>query len=334
MHTRKLTLGLIVLNGMCWFSAALAASEISITAVESPAWIMDENTKMPVAAGERITAHSRLITGNTGKLELKPGPGTNLQLGNDSEIEFIANADSETASSAPQSTVKIHRGRICVQFQAQPQASTQFRLLLGGSVSAVIQGQGQLCAVLSRDGSRIVLVQGSLQIANSIKPTMVVMSKPGSEYRFDDTGNFELGMIEAEMAIEVSNNAEPISGSNARDKTSGSETDRAARAATGSTSDEADGKNSPATNDMESEFIYTIYLFSTRSKKIATEVNQKLRTAGQQTLILATDSGENTQYRIAIPGFKTRQAAQDYSASIVGKYGIEDTWIGKRKIGE
>ena len=78
-----------------------------------------------------------------------------------------------------------------------------------------------------------------------------------------------------------------------------------------------------------SDYVYTVYLFSTRSQDVANEVNQRLQKAGHSTQIYEHDSGENKRYRVVVTGFDTRQAATKYSDSVVGKLGIADTWIGR-----
>lgn len=334
MPMRNSAAGLIILTGLLWTPATPASFEMVIVAMETPAWTEHNDTKTAIATGDRIQNGYRLLTGNTGKLALQLEPGVSLQLDVNSEIEFIADVNTETDSVGSQAAVKIHRGRICVQLRARPEVASGFRLLLGDSVSATIHERGEICAAFTADESRIALAEGTVQITNHIDPTMVVLSEPGSEYRFDDSGDFELNMIETEIAIEIGNGAEPVSGSNTQDETSDSGTERADSRKTGMTSDNASGVTGPAIEDTKTGTIYTVYLFSTRSKSVANKVNQELRDAGHQTLIIANDSGAATQYRIAVSGFTSRQAAQDFSAAITGQYGIEDTWVGRKKISE
>ena len=72
-----------------------------------------------------------------------------------------------------------------------------------------------------------------------------------------------------------------------------------------------------------------MYLFSTRSQEVAREVDQKLQRAGHDTSIIVSTEGDEERYRIAVTGFSTRQAAREYSDSIVGNHGIRDSWIGR-----
>lgn len=327
-------MGPIVLASLLWSLAAPAAPEIVVVAVESPAWTARNGSETALATGDRIEYGYRLLTGDTGKLALQLGPGVNLQIDVDSEIEFIEDADAETAAAETRSAVKIHRGRLCAQFRYRPETAIRFSLQLGKLASAAIRDQGQLCAVLGGDDSRIALVGGSVQITNLVENTLVVLSKPGSDYRFDDSGHFELGMTRTDIAIEVGEVSAPVTEPLVRDESRDSATEKTESTETETTSNDAGALSEPAIDESKPGQIYTVYLFSTRSQTIANEVNRKLRDAGHQTRIIASNSGTTTQYRIAVSGFTSRQAAQDYSAAIVGKYGIEDTWIGRKKAGE
>ena len=80
--------------------------------------------------------------------------------------------------------------------------------------------------------------------------------------------------------------------------------------------------------------MYTVYLFSSQSQENADRLNQKLRDAGHPTEIIVSDDGETVRYRVAGTGFGTRQAAQQFSDSVVGKHGIRDSWIGRSKLTE
>ena len=78
-----------------------------------------------------------------------------------------------------------------------------------------------------------------------------------------------------------------------------------------------------------SEYIYTVYLFSTRSEDVANRVNERFRDQGQQTEILVSKKDGSVRYRIAVTGFENRQSAEQYVASIVGTLDVSKPWIGK-----
>ena len=91
--------------------------------------------------------------------------------------------------------------------------------------------------------------------------------------------------------------------------------------------------NAPAPEPEEgrNNYIYTVYLFSTRSEDVANEVNQRFQKAGHKSKIITSGKEPSIRYRVAVSGFESRQSAQDFSSSVVGKLGISDTWIGKER---
>ena len=90
-------------------------------------------------------------------------------------------------------------------------------------------------------------------------------------------------------------------------------------------------ESKPATDENTSGYIYTVYLFSTRSDEAANEANQRFQKAGHKSKIITNGKEPSIRYRVAVSGFETRQSAEDFSSSMVGKLGISDTWIGKER---
>ncbi len=83
-----------------------------------------------------------------------------------------------------------------------------------------------------------------------------------------------------------------------------------------------------------SEYVYTVYLFSTRSADIAGEVSEKFRKLGYDTEVLQTRAESVTRYRVAVTGFSDLDAARDYSESVTGTLGVNKTWIGKNPLSD
>ena len=75
--------------------------------------------------------------------------------------------------------------------------------------------------------------------------------------------------------------------------------------------------------------IFSVYLFSSRSSNAADDVNQRFRQAGFESQVIKISDGTEARYRVAVSGFPSRQAAQKFADSVVGSYGITDTWIGQ-----
>ncbi len=320
----------IFLIGILWTSSTLAVAGIMVSAVEPPAWMGQGDRKTALAAGNEIEAGTRLLTGVAGKLEVQFDPGASLQLDVNSEIELVAAEGSDTVASGSLTAIKIHQGRACAQFAMQPDTTAPFNLLVGDSVEVTIREQGHICVTFNQDGSSIVLNTGTVQITNLIEPAMVVLSEKGSEYRFDDTGYFELNKVENALSIGVRNTAAKTGTQSPGQATAGAD-EAIGTAEPGVAANDAPGASPPAGSGAAGTYVYTVYLFSTRSQEVASEVNQKLMDAGHKTLIISSEDGAATRYRIAVSDFSSRQAAQDFAAAIVGKYGIADTWIGRQK---
>ena len=92
-----------------------------------------------------------------------------------------------------------------------------------------------------------------------------------------------------------------------------------------------DSEAIPAAVNPTSDYVYTVYLFSTTSEKIAAQVNQKFQQAGHESRIIVPTKADVTSYRIAVTGFESRQAAQQYAESVTGTLGVTSTWIGRKR---
>jgi hypothetical protein len=193
---------------------------------------------------------------------------------------------------------------------------------------AAMQHQCEFC-VLRQDGmSSIVLRSGSVQVTHSVDPNIIVLSEKGTEFRINDKGSYKLLFPgsddsltpEIETPVTVKATIEEESPSDALDVDDGKIV----------TSEEVTkAETRLTTQENLSGYIYTVYLFSTRDEDVAEEVNRKFQEAGHDTRIYVSETDSVTRYRIAVPGFKSAQAAQMFSDSVVGKLGIRDTWIGK-----
>ncbi|TNF91296.1 MAG: SPOR domain-containing protein, partial [Gammaproteobacteria bacterium] len=91
----------------------------------------------------------------------------------------------------------------------------------------------------------------------------------------------------------------------------------------------ATAENETTDQSASGSYIYTVYLFSTRSEEAALEANQRFQLAGHDTRIVINEKEEPIRYRIAVSGFTSRESAREFANSIVGTLGIRDTWIGR-----
>ena len=89
------------------------------------------------------------------------------------------------------------------------------------------------------------------------------------------------------------------------------------------------GESKAADGGKNSDQIYTVYLFSTRSEDVALQTNERFKNEGYETAIITSENESLTRYRIGVTGFETMSAAQEFSDSIVGKLDVSKPWIGR-----
>ena len=316
---QKILFSFIVLIGITSISPANASSIATITKLQSPVWVQQNNTKTELGQNSVLKSGDRIITDVGGRVEMLLWSSVTLQLDANSEI---------TIDIQPE--LYIRKGRACIKFVSRPDTKNKFKLNIGNTMFAAMRHQGDIC-VLREDGmSSIVLRSGSVQITHSVDPNIIVLSEAGTEFRIDDKGSYKLLFpgsndpltLKIEIPVTVEATIEEDSSSDALDVDDGKIviSEEVTKAETGLTTEE----------DL-SGYIYTVYLFSTRDEDVAEEVNRKFQEAGHDAQIYVSESDSVTRYRIVVSGFKSAEAAQMFSDSVVGKLGIRDTWIGKER---
>jgi hypothetical protein len=316
---QKILFSFIAIIGISSISTANASSIATITKLQSPVWVQQNNTKTELGQNSVLKIGDRIITGKSGRVEMLLWASVALQLNANSEI---------TIDIQPE--LYIRKGRACIKFVSRPDTRNKFKLNIGNTMFAAMQHQGDIC-VLRKDGmSSIVLRSGSVQVTHSVDPNLIVLSEAGTEFRINDDGSNKLLFpgsddsltSEIEFPVTVEATIGEASPSDALDVDDGKivASEEATTVETGLT-----------TQESLSGYKYTVYLFSTRSEDVAEEVNRKFQEAGHDTRIYVSETDSETRYRIAVPGFKSAQAAQMFSDSVVGKLGIRDTWIGKER---
>ena len=290
----------------------------SISAVVQPVWIQLDDTGAELDTGNDIGYGDRIVTGRNGRAEIELGTGIVLRLYPDSEIRLQpARQREDDAGDAAE--VYLERGRICLQTGPPTSRGRNFSLNLAARLLATIHQSAHLCALRREQDSALGLLDGSVQLDNAIEPGTVILSQPGFEFVLDDDGSYRL--LPASSAARIASvDAQPFI-----DSTAGATDGNAFDAATQS----ADTDGTARAPGAVGTWVYTVYLFSTRSREIADEVNRKLSQAGHDTRIIASTGNTPARFRVAVSGFSSREAAQRFSDSIVGRYGIRDTWIGR-----
>jgi len=316
---QKILLSFIALIGITSVSPANASSFATITELQSPVWVQQNNTKTELGQNSVLKTGDRIITGKSGRVEMLLWASVALQLNANSEI---------TIDIQPE--LYIRKGRACIKFVSRPDTRNKFKLNIGNTMFAAMQHQGEIC-VLRVDGrSSIMLRSGSVQVTHSVDPNIIVLSEAGTEFRINDDGSYKLlfpgndGLLtpEIETPVTVEATIEEEGPSDALDVD-----DAKIVTSEGVTTVET----GLSTEENLSGYKYTVYLFSTRDEDVAEEVNRKFQEAGHDTRIYVSETDSVTRYRIAVPGFKSAQAAQMFSDSVIGKLGIRDIWIGKER---
>ncbi len=332
---QKTRLGLIAAFSMACCSIANAASVASVSAVASPAWMQQDEVKTDLDQNSQINFGDHVYTGETGRLELELRSGVRLRIYPLSHVSLITAAESATDSADNMSVLYFHAGRICLESPPASSSGINFRLNLADMVIAEIQQYGHICVSRREGMSSVNLRAGSVQISNSIDPGIIILSEAGIEFRMDDEGSYQL-LPSATNTAFVDMKQEPfIVLVDVEPDTAGSKTPESDTSETESAESQPDiavsGNSGTEEAKAATDYIYTVYLFSTRSEEVAQQANERFQQAGHKTLILTNEKDSPVRYRIAVSGFQSRQSAKDFADSIVGTLGIRDTWIGENR---
>jgi hypothetical protein len=322
MH--KTLLKFIILLGVSYFTCANASSIATITTLEPPVWVQQNNIKTELSRNSLLKVGDNIITRKMGRVEMRLWSSTMLRLNSNSDITILLEKNSDVATPYDRPRLYLDKGMACINFLSNADTSNELKLNIGNTMFAVILGQGDIC-VTRKDGlSSIRLLSGSVQVTHSVDPNLIVLSEIGTEFHIDDKGSFELLFPSADDPTSLVRDE-----FDEEDKTLA--TAEKMSASVKPASAEEAPKVEPEQPRVENiyEAGYRVYLFSSRSKNVAKKVSQKFQKAGHSTNIYTHKSLSDTFYRIAVPGFKTAIAAKEFSQSIVGTLGITETWIGK-----
>ncbi|MDH3636516.1 MAG: SPOR domain-containing protein [Gammaproteobacteria bacterium] len=323
---QKTAISLVALGCMVCFSLSYASSVAKVTALKSPAWIQKENDKTELTNGSDLEIGDYVITGTSGRVEMQIWPNASLHLYPDSVISLLASSSAESSATGKQSVLQILQGRICVGYKPEPNPDSVLEVNIGNAIVTAIHHRSDIC-LLRQDGlSSIELRSGSVQVTHSIDPNMIILSRAGTELRIDDDGSFEL--LNPGIAAIMPEAEQPFITETAIETEIPAFIPAEAEGDIAVVDETAADESEPTTDEKTSKYIYTVYLFSTRSEEVANEANQRFQSAGHESEIIVTGQDDTTRYRVAVPGFKSRQSAQEFSISVVGKLGIRDTWIG------
>jgi cell division septation protein DedD len=325
---QKTALSLVALGCSVFFSPADASPVARVTALESPAWVQQANNKVELKSGNDLEIGDHIITSDTGRVDMQLWSNASLRLYTNSEIRLQANKNTGLSTPVNQPLLYVHKGKVCVDYKPQPGSQNIFELNIGNTIVTAKHHHSYIC-VLREDGwSFVNLRDGSVQISHTIDPSMIILSEAGTELRINDDGSYDLLKPGAADSIAPEDDKPFITGTDIATERS-AEIPAAADIAAAQENVIKESKS--ATDEITSGYIYTVYLFSTKSEESANKVNQKFLKAGHQSEIIVIGQDASTRYRVGVSGFETRQAARKFSNSVIGKLGISSTWIGAEK---
>jgi hypothetical protein len=321
-------LSLVAFGCIVCFSSADAAAIARVTALQSTAWVEQENNKTTLGSNSDLEVGDHVITSDTGRVEMQFQSNATLRLYTNSEIKLQAKRNSELNAPNNHPLLYVRKGKVCVDYQPQPGSQNKFELNIGKTIVTVTHHSSYIC-VLREDGwSFVNLRDGSVQVSHAIDPSMIILSESGTEMRIKDDGSFELLKPGAADSIIPEDDNPFITETDIKTE-SPVEISMAVEDEIVVAKEIIRNESKPVTPQNTSGYIYTVYLFSTGVEDVANEVNQRFQKAGHKSKIITSGKEPSIRYRVAVSGFETRQAAQDFSNSMVGRLGISDTWIGK-----
>jgi hypothetical protein len=311
-----------VIGLICITSANASAGFATITALTPPVWLQQEDRKSRLDRNSELKIGDTVSTGETGRVQMMFWEHASLQLNTNSAITLLMEDSADAAGSESLPEIYIHQGRVCIDYTAQPGSNKLFKVNMGDTMFAVIHNYGDICLLRSEGQNFIKLRAGSVQITQAIVTDMIILSETGSEIHMEESGSYrllfpggELSAIEIEKPFIVETGGDPATSNDLQEATDIAVLPKTEPKIT-------------ATNER-SAYVYTVYLFSTRDEDVAQETNQRFLKAGHDTQIIESTSGSIKRYRVAATGFDSSQAAKDFSNSVVGKYGVTETWIGR-----
>lgn len=325
---QKTTLSLAALGCIVCFSIADASPVARVTALQSSAWIEQENNKTVLRSDRDLEVGDHIITSDTGRVEMQFWPNASLRLYPNSEIRLQAKKNTESNTPDNQALLYVHKGKVCVDYKSQSSSQSKFELTIGNTIVTAKHHHSYICLLREDSWSFVNLREGSVQISHSIDPSMIILSESGTELRINDDGSYELLKPGAADSITPEDDKPFITETDI--KTAGPvHIPAAVEDDIVAAQENVKNESKPVTDENTSGYIYTVYLFSTRFEETANEANQKFQKAGHKSEIIVIGQDASIRYRIGVSGFETQQAAREFSNSVTGKLGISDTWIGK-----
>jgi hypothetical protein len=355
---QKKILILMVLTIITGTTTANASSIATITALDSPVWLVQDNSKTELGRNSILKSGDNISTGDAGLVEMKLWVNGTLQLNSNSQIIIRDENGIDATNFKRQPELYIHQGRACINYTAQSASESKLKVNIGNTMFAAIPHHGDICVFRRAGLSSIKLRAGNVQITHPGDLNLITLSEAGAEFHIEDGGSYkllitgdELSILEIEKPFSFRSAVEEVNPIfspeivDSNDIAFGELTEAEFEA----TSDEdvpartldiidinkdtaGELKTAASETTPKNEvfiYNYTVYLFSTRDEEIAGQINRRFQKAGYDTQVFESTPSSILHYRVAAPGFKSKQEARKFSDSIVGRFGVTETWIGK-----
>ncbi len=307
--------GLITILGLTLVFTASASPVARVTALASTVWLHQGDEIRKLTANDELGIGDSIVTGDNGQAEIQLWSDPMLRIYPATEISIQVQENSGESLADGPGALHLQLGKVCARTGPPTSTRRDFVITVADKMIAVIHQSAHICLSRGEDVSSVRLRDGSVEITSSIDQSILVLSEAGIEFNLNDDGTYQLlPPTDPDATAEEAFITETVE--------------------TNATVPAIDATNEAESDQQAGAFIYTLYLFSTRSWDVANQVNTKLQQAGHDTRILARENESPARYRVAVSGFDSRQTAEEYAASIVGTLGIRDTWIGKDQLRE
>ena len=320
-YMQKTAFWLLSNIGLFVWANAGAEVAISIQTIEPQVWLQQGDSRSQLFISSHISPGETIITGNSGQVTLQLAEAA-IKVNSNAEVTLV----KSNRKTAAMPELHVRRGQLCVQFGTRLNNDAEFKLNIGDTMFVAASLSGEICASRFENKSSIELLKGSIQVTHFVDQSLIILSKPGTKFSIEDSGAYQLVVPGVD---------EPLISESIAIDTPETTADEAivieAKSNEAKSYPVIDSLPEPALEKGKPEHIYTVYLFSGSSEESAQNANRMFLDAKYKTQVITSADGGIIRYRVGASGFKSRQAAQSFSSSIVGKLGVKDTWIRKEE---
>lgn len=292
-------------------ASASAAERVMVHGVVPPAWIERGNQILPLRPESVILEGDVLRTGRGGRVEADLPDGSAVKLGaaatlglEQARMQRVGDAD---VFDAALDLVKGAFRFTTHAFGAQRKRDVRIKV---GVVTAGIRGT-DLVIVADEQGSKIMLLEGRIELSGGSMAAPVMMERPNSAMPIDPVMVMRDGLMQH---LSMSHDEMPAMLGEMEAMTGMS-------AGSGMLMmDAAMGGQPPA---------WDVVVMSLRDPATAARVASDLERAGWPVEVVSAEVAGNLWHRIAVPGFHSKGEALGFVQRVEGEAGIHSAWLLK-----